>query len=133
MNNKTAYQILGVDSFTSQKEIRKKYLTLCKLHHPDIAKTKTIDFREITAAYEWLSNKTQQQHYSEPRRSPINTLLWTRRSYFAGLGLAAFTLLYFYQDTTPKRTTTTNSYKQIKSDIPPWEAAGLSFREWQKR
>lgn len=151
---RSPYDILGVGRFTTQKEIRKRYLQLCKTYHPDISSNKNVDFREITVAYEILSsNKNQQaleiKNYNYNHK-PINTNLWTKRSYIFGFALVAFTLMYSYEGkASPKvllphekrklaaqqqlPTTIVATEDQVKSnDVTPWQAAGTSFREWRK-
>ncbi|KAI7873471.1 DnaJ domain-containing protein, partial [Mucor mucedo] len=59
------YDILGVGRYTTQKEIRRRYLELCKKHHPDVASGgKGVDFREITVAYEQLTNSKKNNQTS---------------------------------------------------------------------
>ncbi|KAI8374043.1 hypothetical protein EDC96DRAFT_11174 [Choanephora cucurbitarum] len=99
MDTKTAYQVLGVNSFCTKKEIRKRYLALCKIHHPDVAKpNNNIDFTKITTAYEFLNSNRYRQQQTIVEHTRINTSVWTRKSYSTGLGLAALTFLYFYSD-----------------------------------
>ncbi|CAO3659055.1 unnamed protein product [Rhizopus microsporus] len=40
INDKSPYEILGVGRYSTQKEIRKRYLELCKIYHPDVSKLK---------------------------------------------------------------------------------------------
>ncbi|KAI8647493.1 DnaJ domain-containing protein [Parasitella parasitica] len=157
---RSPYEILGVGRFTTQKEIRKRYLQLCKTHHPDVSANSSVDFREITVAYEMLANNKHQQaldikHHSN-HRSPIDTKLWTKRSYLFGVALVAFTFMYAYEGKSSPRVLlphekrklaaaaaaagaaqqqlpTTKEQNQVKrNDVTPWQAAGISFREWRK-
>lgn len=150
---RSPYDILGVGRFTTQKEIRKRYLQLCKTYHPDISTNKNVDFREITVAYEILANNKHQQALEIKNHNynhkPINTSLWTKRSYIFGFALVAFTFIYSYEGKAPPRAllphekrklaaqqqlpTTVATEDQVKSnDVTPWQAAGTSFREWRK-
>lgn len=73
MNNKDFYQILGLgDSEKSlsdeefSKVIKKKYRDLCKVYHPDKNnndKESEEKFKEISEAYEVLSNKEKRLEY----------------------------------------------------------------------
>lgn len=157
-NNKTPYEILGVDRLSSQKEIRKRYLELCKTHHPDIAgPSSKVDFGEITVAYELLVNKKSQimrannnawryTNNATPHK-PINTKLWTNRSYLVGFGILTLTFIYFYDNSakdTP-RLLPHEIRRKTKLKLPieeaaasqnestPWQEAGTSFREWRKK
>ncbi|CAO3607168.1 unnamed protein product [Cunninghamella blakesleeana] len=106
IEKKNPYHVLGVDCFTSKKEIKKRYLQLCKSHHPDVANNnnnnkgqKNIDFREITWAYEQL---TKQKHKIETikqspfgkQHTPLNTRIYTRNSLLAGLGIVIGVIAY---------------------------------------
>lgn len=140
---KDPYEILGVGRFTSQKEIRKRYLQLCKKHHPDVAVGESIDFRDITVAYETLTNKEKLMTISSSssKHPPINTSLWTKRSYFAGFAIVAFTLAYLYEKPKDKSSNIlphlpehkAPKEEQTKNNVAPWQAAGISFREWRQK
>lgn len=161
-NNKSPFDILGVDRFSTQKEIRRRYLELCKKHHPDVSNNKQVDFREITVAYELLTNHKKNNHivasggvnWEEAKQRSINTRLWTRNSYFVGFAIASLMIIYLSNGkredkrrallphernrqiyTTPSNTnTTTTTTNDIANDsVPPWQAAGTTFREWRKK
>lgn len=105
-NNKSPYDILGVGRFNTQKEIRRRYLELCKKHHPDVSNNKAIDFREITVAYELLTNSKKNNNliasggvdWEQVKKRSINTRIWTRNSYIAGFSITAFTVIYLSYD-----------------------------------
>lgn len=63
------YEILGVDKQADEEEIRKKYKNLAKQYHPDRNPNKkeecTIIFKQITEAYEVLSDKEKRTHYDK--------------------------------------------------------------------
>ncbi|KAI8877383.1 DnaJ-domain-containing protein [Backusella circina FSU 941] len=155
--SKTPYEVLGVGRYSSQKEIRQRYLELCKKHHPDVAsKGSMMNFTEITTAYEFLSNKRtlQRIQQQQPRYhnstsahfKPIDTKVWTRRSLIIGLGFAAFMAYSFSADSDEPVVSIPPPPHQLGSSVdnkghpatdattnqPPWQAAGISFREWRK-
>ena len=68
---KTYYEVLGVSSNATDKEIREKYLELAKLYHPDkhmnnpLGKLAEEKFKEIKEAYDVLSDKSKRKQYDE--------------------------------------------------------------------
>ncbi|KAL9553501.1 hypothetical protein MBANPS3_003266 [Mucor bainieri] len=86
-----------------QQQQRSPYevLGLCKTYHPDISANKKVDFTEITVAYEMLANNKHQQALEIKNHNynhkPINTHLWTKRSYIFGFALVALTFAYAYE------------------------------------
>ena len=72
---KDYYEILGVDRDASQKEIKKAYRKLAKKYHPDMNKDDpdTSDkFKEISEAYEILSDPDKRERYDRYGHSGIN-------------------------------------------------------------
>lgn len=61
------YQMLGVTKSSSQDEIKKAYRKLALQYHPDRNKTKEGEekFKEITKAYEVLSDPQKRQTYDQ--------------------------------------------------------------------
>ena len=111
--NKSPFDILGVNRFSTQKEIRRRYLALCKKHHPDVAilnnkhARSVVDFTEITVAYQQLiypekyhANATVNTgvRWEEARQKAIDTKIWTRNSYFIGFGIALGMIAYLSWD-----------------------------------
>ncbi len=64
---KDYYDILGVDRDASQEEIKKAYRKLSKKYHPDISDEENAEerFKEITEAYEVLSDEQQRAKYDK--------------------------------------------------------------------
>jgi molecular chaperone DnaJ len=62
---KDYYKILGVDRTADAKAIKSAYRRLARKYHPDVAKTKdaTERFKEISEAYEVLSDPEKRQRY----------------------------------------------------------------------
>ncbi len=69
--SKNYYDILGVGETASDEEIKKKFRSLAKKYHPDknrgdkVAETK---FKEISEAYDTLSDKKKRQEYDTIRK-----------------------------------------------------------------
>ena len=68
MKYRDYYEVLGVDKKVDQKSLRKAYRKLAKQYHPDhnpdnkVAEDK---FKEISEAYEVLSDKDKRQKYDQ--------------------------------------------------------------------
>ncbi len=63
---KDFYQVLGVSKSSSEEELKKAYRQLAKRYHPDVNKgDKKAEekFKEISEAYEVLSNKEKRKQY----------------------------------------------------------------------
>ncbi len=65
---KDFYQVLGVSSTASDKEITKAYRQLAKKFHPDANPGSEDRFKEISAAYDVLSDPAKRKEYDEVRR-----------------------------------------------------------------
>lgn len=68
MDYKDYYQILGVDKQASEKEIKKAYRKLATKYHPDKNpddKAAEEKFKEITEAYEVLSDPEKRKKYEQ--------------------------------------------------------------------
>lgn len=70
---KDYYQLLGLSNTASEGEIKKAYRRLAKMYHPDINKDKTAEekFKEISEAYNVLSDSKKKKEYDRFRNSPF--------------------------------------------------------------
>src|SRR3954453_12760946 len=65
---KDYYKVLGVPETATDKEIRRAYRKLAKEHHPDSNPGHEERFKEISAAYDVLSDDEKRKSYDEVRR-----------------------------------------------------------------
>ena len=65
MAKRDYYEVLGVSKSASAAEIKKAYRKLSKQYHPDINKEPGAEdkFKELTEAYEVLSDDTKKAQY----------------------------------------------------------------------
>src|SRR5215210_3371112 len=65
---KDYYKVLGVPQAATDTEIRRAYRKLAKQNHPDANPGKEERFKEISAAYDVLSDPGKRKEYDEIRR-----------------------------------------------------------------
>src|SRR6476620_4301840 len=65
---KDYYKVLGVPQAATDTEIRRAYRKLAKENHPDANPGKEERFKEISAAYDVLSEPGKRKEYDEVRR-----------------------------------------------------------------
>ncbi len=65
---KDYYKVLGVPQSATETEIRRAYRKLAKQNHPDANPGKEERFKEISAAYDVLSEPAKRKEYDEIRR-----------------------------------------------------------------
>jgi len=62
------YELLGVTANSSSKEIKKAYLEKAKKFHPDSPNGNDLLFKQLSEAYETLSNENKKQQYDNSRK-----------------------------------------------------------------
>lgn len=68
MAQQDLYKVLGVNKTASQDDVRKAYRRLARKHHPDVNqgnKDAGEKFKEVSAAYEVLSDEKRRKEYDE--------------------------------------------------------------------
>jgi molecular chaperone DnaJ len=65
---KDYYKVLGVSEKASEDELRRAYRKLAKQYHPDAHPGSEDRFKEISAAYDVLSDAERRKEYDEVRR-----------------------------------------------------------------
>jgi molecular chaperone DnaJ len=65
---KDYYRALGVSETATEQEIRRAYRKLAKKHHPDANPGSEERFKEISSAYDVLSDAEKRKQYDEVRR-----------------------------------------------------------------
>ncbi len=67
---KDYYKILGVLATSTDKEIKSAYYKLAKKYHPDVnGGIQTTEFKEMTNAYDILSDQKKREEYDTMRKS----------------------------------------------------------------
>lgn len=68
--SKDFYKVLGVSKDATEQEITKAYRKLARQYHPDLNKTKEAEekFKDISEAYDVLSDKESRQKYDAIRQ-----------------------------------------------------------------
>jgi molecular chaperone DnaJ len=75
LDKKDYYEILGVSRDADEKDIKKAYRRLARKYHPDVNKddhNAEEKFKEISEAYEILSNPNKRERYDQYGHAGIN-------------------------------------------------------------
>jgi molecular chaperone DnaJ len=69
---KDYYKILGVNKKSTKEDIKKAYRKLSKQFHPDVNPNGSEKFKEVSEAYEVLSDDNKRKQYDNP--NPFNNM-----------------------------------------------------------
>jgi molecular chaperone DnaJ len=74
MAKRDYYEILGVSKTASENELKKAYRNLARQYHPDVNKSPEAEsiFKEISEAYEVLSDKEKRERYDRFGHDGVN-------------------------------------------------------------
>ncbi|WP_297316650.1 DnaJ C-terminal domain-containing protein [Bifidobacterium indicum] len=94
--SKDYYKVLGVSKDASDAEITKAYRKLARKYHPDLNKTKEAEekFKDISEAYDVLSNKEQRQKYDAIRQFGMGGARFSGGSGQGGFSTDAFSDIF---------------------------------------
>jgi molecular chaperone DnaJ len=94
--NKDFYAVLGVSKDAQDADITKAYRKLARKYHPDLNKTKEAEekFKEISEAYDVLSNKESRQKYDAIRSLGAGGARFAGGSGASGFDAGAFSDLF---------------------------------------
>ena len=86
------YKVLGVSKDATDDEITKAYRKLARKYHPDLNKTKEAEekFKDISEAYDVLSNKDNRQKYDAIRQFGMGGARFAGGSGAGGFDAGAF-------------------------------------------
>src|SRR3989339_2189326 len=91
---KNYYKILGVEKEASEEDIKKAYRKLAHEYHPDKAGGNANKFKEISEAYEILSDREKRTKYD--RFGTAEGFDFSGGAPFSGGGAGPFFFFYFY-------------------------------------
>ncbi|MFY0673032.1 MAG: DnaJ domain-containing protein [Bacteroidia bacterium] len=78
------YEILGVDSNATDKEIKRAFRVMAKKYHPDVSKEPNAQakFNEVYSAYEILGDIDKRSYYDELLIQPTNEYSETESDFY---------------------------------------------------
>ena len=76
MSKRDYYEVLGVDKTASADELKKAFRRAAVEHHPDKGGDEA-KFKELSEAYEVLSNSEKRQRYDQFGHAGVGCLLYT--------------------------------------------------------
>lgn len=66
MQNKSHYDVLGINQNASKDDIKRAFRTLAKKHHPDKAGASSVKiFNNVLKAYQVLSDDVERSYYDQ--------------------------------------------------------------------
>ena len=94
--SKDFYKVLGVSKDSTDAEITKAYRKLARKYHPDLNKTKEAEekFKDISEAYDVLSNKENRQKYDAIRQFGMGGARFAGGSGQGGFDAGAFSDIF---------------------------------------
>ena len=94
--SKDFYKVLGVSKDATDDEITKAYRKLARKYHPDLNKTKEAEekFKDISEAYDVLSNKDSRQKYDAIRQFGMGGARFAGGSGAGGFDAGAFSDIF---------------------------------------
>ena len=94
--SKDFYKVLGVSKDATDAEITKAYRKLARKYHPDLNKTKEAEekFKDISEAYDVLSNKENRQKYDAIRQFGMGGARFAGGSGQGGFDAGAFSDIF---------------------------------------
>ena len=90
MAKRDYYEILGLDKNATQDEIKKAYRKLSKKYHPDMKDGSEEKFKEVSEAYEVLSDENKRAQYDRFGHEGMNSQGGFGGGGFQGGGFGGF-------------------------------------------
>ena len=81
------YNLLGVSRDASEQELKRAYKKLAMKYHPDRNqgdKSAEKKFKEVSEAYEVLSDQNKRQAYDQFGHDGLGSEVWSRRGFQGG-------------------------------------------------